>query len=76
MWALGSFFIVLVQAENGFEGFMTIEANIIVDGHENLPWGILSENCTPCRDRAETGISCAANREIGTQGGDASTAKE
>ena len=37
MRALGSFLIVLIQAENSFEGFMTIEANIIVDGHENLP---------------------------------------
>jgi hypothetical protein len=38
MWALGSFFIVLIQGENGFKGLVTIEANVIVDGHENLPW--------------------------------------
>jgi len=37
MRALGSFLIVLIQAENSFEGLMTIEANIIVDGHEILP---------------------------------------
>ena len=37
MRALGSFLIVLIQAENSFEGLMAIEANIIVDGHENLP---------------------------------------
>jgi hypothetical protein len=37
MRALGNFLVVLVQAENGFERLMTIEANIIVDGHENLP---------------------------------------
>jgi hypothetical protein len=29
--------VVLVQAQDQFEGFIAIEANIIVDGHGNLP---------------------------------------
>jgi hypothetical protein len=41
MRALGIFMIVLGQSENGFERLMTIEANVIVNGHGNLPWGML-----------------------------------
>ena len=33
--------LVLVQGKNCFEGLMTLEANIIVDGHDDLPRGIL-----------------------------------
>jgi hypothetical protein len=40
MRALRSFFIVLVQGKNGFEGLMTIETNVIVYGHGHLPWEI------------------------------------
>jgi hypothetical protein len=40
MRALGVFVVVLVQGKNGFEGLMTIEANVIVNGHGNLPWDI------------------------------------
>jgi hypothetical protein len=32
-----SVFVVLVEGENNFERFVTIEADIIVDGHGNLP---------------------------------------
>ena len=60
MRALGSFLIVLVQAENGFEGFMTIETNIIVDGHENLPWGIIFRELYASGERAETGYRVGA----------------
>jgi hypothetical protein len=35
--------IVLVQGEDGFEGFMAIQANIIVNGHGNLPAGTPGE---------------------------------
>jgi len=28
---------MFVEAENYFEGFLTIQADIIVDGHEHLP---------------------------------------
>jgi hypothetical protein len=38
MRALRIFLVVFVQAENSFEGLMTIEANIIVNGHGDLPW--------------------------------------
>jgi hypothetical protein len=37
MRALGIFFVVLVQSESGFEWSMAIEANIIINGHGNLP---------------------------------------
>lgn len=49
MRALGSFLIVLIQRKNGFKGLVAIEANVIVNGHENLPWKICSGNCTPAR---------------------------
>jgi hypothetical protein len=35
--AFGILLIVLVQGQSCFEGFMTIETNIIVDGHGDLP---------------------------------------
>ena len=38
MWALGSLLVVLVQGKDRFEGLMAIEANIIVNGHGDLPW--------------------------------------
>jgi hypothetical protein len=38
MRALGNFLIVLIQGKNCFEGFVTIEANVIVYGHGDLPW--------------------------------------
>jgi hypothetical protein len=31
--------IVLVQGEDGFEGFMAIQANIIINGHGEPPVG-------------------------------------
>jgi hypothetical protein len=37
MRTLRSFLVVLVQGKNRFEGLVTIEANIIVDGHGDLP---------------------------------------
>ena len=37
MRALGNFFVVLVQGKNRFKGVMTIEANVIVNGHGDLP---------------------------------------
>jgi hypothetical protein len=39
MRAFGILLVVLVQAKNCFEGFMTIEANIIVNGHGEPPVG-------------------------------------
>jgi hypothetical protein len=33
----GILFVVLVQSQSGFEGLMAIKANIIVNGHGNLP---------------------------------------
>ena len=39
--ARGRPLLVLVQGKNCFEGLMTLEANIIVDGHDDLPRGIL-----------------------------------
>ncbi len=50
MGTLGCFFVVLVQRKNDFEGLVTIEANIIVNGHGTLPWELRSQNCTPARD--------------------------
>jgi hypothetical protein len=47
MRTLGSFFIVFVQGQNRFEGLMTIQANIIVEGHGNLPWGTARRIVTP-----------------------------
>ena len=38
MWTLGMFFFVLIQGKNSFEGLVTIEADIIVNGHGDLPW--------------------------------------
>ena len=37
MRTVGIFLVVLVQSKNDFEGLMTIEANIIVDGHGDPP---------------------------------------
>lgn len=43
MWALRIFLIVLAQGKNGFEGFMAIQANIIVNGHTDLPCNALAK---------------------------------
>jgi hypothetical protein len=37
MRALRICLVVLAQGQDGFEGFVTIEANVIIDGPEDLP---------------------------------------
>jgi hypothetical protein len=39
MGALGILVVVFVQGENGLKSFMTIEANVIVNGHGKPPVG-------------------------------------
>jgi hypothetical protein len=41
--ALRSFLVVFVQGQNNFEGLMTIEANVIINGHGDLPWECLEQ---------------------------------
>jgi hypothetical protein len=47
MRAPGIFFIVLVQGKNGFKGLMTIEANVIVNGHGETSRGAAGGIVTP-----------------------------
>lgn len=47
MRALRNVFVVFVQGENRFKRFMTIEANIIVNGHGNLPQTSVGEIVRP-----------------------------
>ena len=40
MRTLGVLLVVFIQTQNGFKGFMAIEADIIVDGHRGPPVGV------------------------------------